>query len=146
MTTKTDIRSFYDKDFIGSWDLPEGKDAVLIIDHVEGGSIHNMRTNKKDKRPLVFFRNVREPKKPLVLNPTNRQTIIGMYGKFIEDWVGKPIALYKTDVAAFGGTTEGIRVRPTAPAMPSARNSGPPLSGIPREPGDEDLDDKAASS
>lgn len=117
MNTKTDVRSLYEKNYIGSWDLPEGKDAVLVIDHVEGGTIQNAQ--KKEKKPLVFFKNVREPRKPLVLNATNMRAIVGMYGKFIEDWSGKPIALYKTEVQAVGGgTTEGIRVRPTAPPMP----------------------------
>lgn len=128
--SKTDIRSFYEKNYIGSWDLPDGKDAVLVIDHVEGGQIQNM-TGKKEKKPLVFFKNVRDPKKPLVLNATNRETIRALYGNYIEDWIGKTIALYKTMVPAVGGgTTEGIRVRPMVPMRAVA-------AGAEREPGDE---------
>lgn len=134
--SKTDVRSLYDKTYIGSWDLPEGRDAVLVIDHVEGGTIQN--ATKKERKPLVFFRNVKDPKKPLVLNATNRNTIITLYGKYIEDWAGKPIAIYRTDVQAIGGgMTEGIRVRPTAPSMPKTRE-GAQLTEVPREPGDEE--------
>lgn len=135
--SKTDVRSMYDKTYIGSWDLPEDRDAVLVIDRVEGGMIHNAQ--KKERKPLVFFRNVRDPKKPLVLNATNRNTIISLYGNYIEEWVGKPIAVYKTMVQSIaGGLTEGIRVRPSAPPMPKAKD-GAALSAVPREPGEEEI-------
>lgn len=136
--SKTDIRSMYEKDYIGSWDLPEARDCTLIIDHVEQGSIQKAGSGKKEKKPLVFFRNVRDPKKPLVLNATNRETIRAIYGNYIEDWAGKPIAVYKTMVQAVGGgTTEGIRVRPTAPPMPKGREAQAQLGEVEREPGDE---------
>ena len=116
---RTDVRSFFEKKYIGSWDLPEGRDVVVVIDHVEGGSVQGTSGESK-KAPLLYFSNVKNKKKPLVLNATNAKAVIKMYGKFIEDWSGKPIALYATRTLAFGEEVDCVRIRPQAPAMPKS--------------------------
>lgn len=128
---KTDVRSFFEKRYIGSWDLPDGRDVVVVIDRVEGGDVKG--TSGESKRaPLVFFSNVKNRKKPLVLNATNAKAIIKMYGKFIEEWSGKPVTLYATKTVAFGEEVDCIRVRPEKPAMPK--------SAVPAELGDNGME------
>ena len=124
----TDWRSLMDKTYLGSYELPEGKDIVVVIDHCEGAKIKGT-TGEEKKAPILFFQG---KKKPMVLNSTNSKTIAKLYGRHIESWAGKPIAIYATQTLAFGETVECIRVRPTAPPMPKA--SAPSLI---REPGEE---------
>jgi len=132
----TDVRSFFDKKYLGSWDIPEGKDVVLVIDRCEGSAVKGT-TGEEKKAPILFFSNVRDKKKSLVLNVTNAKTLIKLYGKHIEEWKGKAIAIYATRTLAFGEEVDCIRIRPVSPAMP-ARGAAQALSAVSREPGDED--------
>lgn len=112
----TDWRSLMDKTYLGSWDLPEGKDVVVVIDHCEGAKIKGT-TGEEKKAPVLYFQG---KKKAMVLNATNSKTIAKLYGRHIEKWAGKPVALYGTRTLAFGEEVECIRIRPEAPAMPKA--------------------------
>ena len=113
----TDIRSMYEKQFIGSWDLPEDRDAICVIERVEAGKISN--GTKTDKKPLVYLRSAKGSlDRPFVLNATNMKTIASLYGYKVEGWIGKAIALYRTQVNGVGGgVVDAIRVRPNAPQM-----------------------------
>ena len=120
----TDIRSMYEKTYLGSWDIPEDRDAVCVIERVEAGVINN--GTKADKKPLVYVRSAKGPLgKPIVLNATNMKTIAALYGYKVEAWIGKPIALFKATVQGVGGgQVEAIRIRPTAPVLPKASKDG----------------------
>jgi hypothetical protein len=59
-----------------------------------------------------------ETEKKLVLNATNAKTIGEIYGNKIPQWIGKPIALYKTEVSFAGRTVWGVRVRLKPPTNP----------------------------
>lgn len=109
----------YEKQFVGSWDLPEDRDAVCIIERVEPGKVSN--GTKTERKPLVYVRTAKGPlEKPIVLNATNMKTIANLYGFKVESWIGKPIALFKAQVPGVGGgVVDAIRVRPTAPAIPT---------------------------
>lgn len=125
----TDYRSMYDKQFMGAWDLPDGRDAVVTITRVEAGKVSN--GTKSDRKPLVFIagRDGKERPKPIVLNATNGKTIASLYSPKVEAWVGKRITLYKANVQAVGGgTVEAIRVRPSAPSA-QQQASGPDTEG-----------------
>lgn len=112
MTTLTDYRSLYDKDFIGAWDLKE-KDVTVTITKVIGGSLVG-QGGRKTKKPVVYMRGT---EKGFAINSTNGKTIAGMYGNHVEHWVGKRITLYKSSTRNPNGDgdVECIRVRPTAP-------------------------------
>ena len=69
-------------------------------------------TSKPDK-PIVHFQG---QDKGMVLNVTNNNTIISMYGADSDGWVGKDIILFKTHVDFQGRMVEAIRVRPGPPA------------------------------
>ena len=38
---KGDFRKFMDKSFLGSWDVPDGEDLILTIDHVAKDDVQN---------------------------------------------------------------------------------------------------------
>lgn len=131
----TDYRSLYGKEWIGSWDIPDGKDVTLTITAVAGGELTSVG-GRKTKKPILSVRGT--PKK-LALNATNGKTIATMYGKHIEAWVGKKIAIYKSTTRdpSGDGEVECVRVRPKVPeAKPQAGDGIPPPPAI-AEPGEE---------
>ncbi len=112
MTTQTDYRSLYDKDFIGAWDLKD-KDVTVTITKVIGGSL-TAPGGRKSKKPVVYMKGT---EKGFALNATNGKMIASLYGNIVEAWAGKRITLYKsmTHSPQGDGDVECIRVRPVAP-------------------------------
>lgn len=109
----TDVRSMFDKDFIGAWSIKG--DTVVTIKGVKAQKIRNAQ-DKENKKPVIFLD---EFDKPFVCNVTNANTISSLYGRHVEQWAGKKITLYVAQVTAFGKTDDCIRIRPTAPAQTS---------------------------
>jgi hypothetical protein len=110
----THYRQMYDRDYLGSWDLPEDKDVTVTIEHVKGGELTAVG-GKKNKKPIISF--VGKEKK-FVCNVTNAKAIAGMYGNHVEKWAGKKITLYvsTTRDPSTGGDIPCIRIRPRVPA------------------------------
>lgn len=116
MAEKTDFRTMYDRDYIGAFDLPEGKgDTTFTIEKCTGGELTAMG-GRKSKKPIVHFKE--QGIKPLICNKTNGKTIAAMYGNFVEAWKGKRVTLYRgsTRNPEDGGNVDCIRIRPGAPA------------------------------
>lgn len=112
---QTDYRSLFDRDYIGHFDLPGGKDTTLTIKRVVGGELTAMG-GRKSRKPIIHF--TQEGVKPLIANKTNSKTISGMYGNIVEAWAGKRVTLYvsMTRNPDGGGEVECIRIRPKIPA------------------------------
>ena len=106
-----DYRKYMDKNFLGSWDLPDGEDLILTIETVERNEVKNDRGSEQ-KLTLHFA----EDYKPLIMNATNCDRITKAYGSpKVEDWVGKRIALTTEKVPAFGSVKDAVRIRPYPP-------------------------------
>ena len=106
-----DYRKFMDKNYLGSWDVPDGEDLILTIDRAARDDVKNERGSEK-KLTLHFV----EDYKPMILNATNSKAISEAVGSTkVEDWSGKRVAIYTTKVTAFGGTTDALRIRPFPP-------------------------------
>ena len=111
-----DYRKFMDKNYLGSWDVPDGEDLILTIDHAARDDVKNERGSER-KLTIHFV----EDYKPMILNATNSKAITAAHGSsHVEDWAGKKIAIYTTKVTAFGGTTDALRIRTTAPKVVEA--------------------------
>ena len=109
---KGDFRKFMDKSFLGAWDLDEGKDTVLTIDHVQRDEVKNDRGTER-KMTLHFMET---GYKPMICNTTNAKAISAAYKSTkVEDWENKKISIYKATISAFGSVTECLRVRDYAP-------------------------------
>lgn len=114
METKTHWKKAFNKDYLGSHDLDEGKDLVAVIDHVEVKEVKDTSGKASKCNVAIFKGNV----KPMILNVTNCKVIKNFGGSnYIEDWSDIPIQIYVKEVTAFGETTEGLRVRPRQPQM-----------------------------
>jgi len=122
---KDDYRKFFDKEFLGAWDLPD-RDVVVTIATAGGGEITG-QAGRKSKKPVISF--VGKEKK-MAINATNGKALAGMYGTYVQDWVGKKVALYKTTTQMGGETMECIRIRPQVPReaakTPAANDSDEP--------------------
>lgn len=106
-----DYRKFMDKNYLGAWDVPEGEDLILTIDHAAKDEVKNER-GSENKLTIHFV----EDYKPMILNATNSKAISEAYGSSkVEDWAGKRIAIYTIKVTAFGGTTDALRIRTYPP-------------------------------
>ena len=111
-----DYRKFMDKNYLGSWDVPEDGDLILTIDHAARDDVKNERGSER-KLTIHFV----EDYKPMILNATNSKAITAAHGSSkVEDWAGKKIAIYTTKVPAFGSVTDALRIRTTAPKVTEA--------------------------
>lgn len=109
---KGDFRKFMDKNYLGSWDVPDGEDLILTIDHAEQNDVKNERGSER-KLTLHF---VERGYKPMILNTTNAKAIGQVCGSNkVEKWEGVRIAIHTEKVTAFGGTTDALRIRPYPP-------------------------------
>jgi hypothetical protein len=113
-----DYRAFFDQEFLGVWDLPDGKVAVAVISEVKRQKFYDKNKKGDSSKPIVYFQG---KKKGLLCNKTNAGAIAKMYGNNVKGWIGKPIALYKADVEAFKQTVQAIRVKPTIPNTAGAQ-------------------------
>ena len=104
-------KKFFDKEYVGSWDLEDG-DRTVTISKVEAGELHNQSTNTKEKKPVLSFEG---RSKKLVMNNTNCKTVARLYGNDTDDWVGKDITLFRSQCEVGGETDDCVRVRPDAP-------------------------------
>lgn len=133
----TDWRSLFEKKYIGSWDIPEGRDVVVIIDRVKGGEL-TMAGGVKNKKPLIYFRNVKDPSKPMAAGATVCKTISKLLGtNDVEQWAGKSVVLYRTTTENSEGTIDCIRVRPYPPKSKPEAVPAPEPAAAEREPGEE---------
>jgi hypothetical protein len=127
-------------------DIPEEGNRILTIDRVEVETLGQGK-DAEDK-PVAYFK---ETDKGLVLNKTNWNLIVGALKlDDSDDWVGRKIALYSTDVQFGNETKRGIRVMSKAPkgaaangnAKPEPAAIGAPAKSKPapaeREPGEDD--------
>ena len=109
---KGDFRKFMDKSFLGAWDVPDGSDLVLTIDHVSRDDVQNEKG--REKKMALHFKE--RDYKPMICNTTNAKAISKAYGSTkVEDWENKKIGIYKATISAFGQTTECLRVRDYPP-------------------------------
>ena len=107
-----DFRKFMDKNYLGSWDVPDGEDLVLTIDHVEQNDVKNERGS--ERKLTIHF--AERGYKPMILNTTNAKRIGKVAGSNkVENWEDLRIAIYTEKVTAFGGTTDALRIREYAP-------------------------------
>lgn len=108
-----DYRKFMDKNYLGSWDVPDGEDLILTIHHCEQNDVQNERGTEK-KLVLYFV----EDYKPMILNTVNSESISEAHGsKKVENWKGKRIAIFTEKVKAFGSMKDALRIRPFPPKV-----------------------------
>ena len=90
--------------YIKASDLPEEGTVTVTIEKVEMQEIGKEKQNK----PVITFE---EWDKAFVCNKTNANTIAKITGsRDTDEWTGKKIKLYRTEVEFGGEMVESIRV------------------------------------
>jgi hypothetical protein len=75
------------------------------------------KQGEEEVKPIIFFN---EFEKGMVLNKTNANTIAGLYGSTLENWIGERVMLHSVMVEAFGESQEAIRVMNSKPSADKA--------------------------
>lgn len=78
--------------------------AVMVIDRVEMAEVGQ----DQQEKPIVYFRGI-DP--GMVLNKTNANSIAKLLGNDTDEWTGKAIGLFTTEVDFSGQQVLAIRVR-----------------------------------
>lgn len=122
MTDRVNFLSLYDRDYIGHFDLPEGRDVTVTILKVTGAELTAVG-GRKSKKPVILFEG---KDKGFCCNKTNGRTIAGMYGPIISDWLGKRITLFVSTTRSPDGSGDVpcIRIRPVVPSPKVVQSEG----------------------
>lgn len=128
------ITAAFPSKFLRAADLES--DATFTIKKVDIETVG--QGNDADEKPVVYFK---ETDKGLALNKTNANTIANLYGGETNEWVGKQVTLFPTEVDFGGKQTLAIRVRSKKPVQLPSRPSAPPAEN----PMDAPVDPKEAA-
>jgi hypothetical protein len=119
------INNAFPSKYLKSGDLADG-DLVMTIASVTEETVG--QDENAETKPIVHFS---ETDKGMVLNKTNALTISNLYGPETDNWTGKKIQLFATEVGFQGKQTLAIRVRIKAPVTAPASNA--PQVELPNE-------------
>lgn len=95
---------------LGSQNLNAEEELVAKIKTASVQEIKNQQ-GQEERVPVLTFDNA----PPMVLNITNARTIANLYGEQYDNWVGKSIQIYATEVKAFGVEQMALRIRGAIP-------------------------------
>jgi len=98
--------------WLASEDLMDtGKELIEV--EIAGVFRHKDAEFDNGRKETVYALSFTGKDKQLVLNATNRKTLVNMFGTTeVKKWIGKKIKLYvKEGVRMMGKTTRGIRIK-----------------------------------
>jgi hypothetical protein len=67
--------------------------------------------------------------KDMVLNQTNAQRLVSVFGDETDEWAGQPVELWVVDVDYNGSSVQSVQIGPAPPAIPPA-----PPAALPATP------------
>lgn len=130
MSEKTHWLQNPNKNYLGHWDLPDGKDLILTIESAKWEEVKNPVKGTTEEKRVVRFK---EDYKPLICNQINAENILMSTGvKYMEDSQGLQIQLYvgvhldrrtKTDI-------DCVRVRETKLTKPELNENMPAFKRV----------------
>jgi hypothetical protein len=108
------IQNAFPSKWLKSGDIEEG-DLNLTIKAVQ---IENIgQGDEQESKPVIYFE---ETEKGMVLNKTNADTISRLHTTETDNWIGKKISIFATEVDFAGKQTLALRVRMRAPKQVTA--------------------------
>ena len=108
-------RTVCKSDYLGQWDLEEGKDLIVTISSIE---FHESLKVQGVSKVNVFLAKFTDSElKPMVLNSTNMKMLHKLSkSKETDNWHGMTIQLYvDPKVKLMGEEVGGLRIRPFIP-------------------------------
>ena len=113
------IGSAFSSTYLKASDVPEDRAIKLQIDRVDQENVSGGRGKDEEVKPVLYFIG---KTKGMVLNKTNAKVITKAYGDETDDWHGKVIELYQTEVEFQGDMVAALRIR--APKTAASSNGG----------------------
>jgi hypothetical protein len=120
------LNELFPSRFLKADDAADG-DLIYTIKGVKVETLGS-GTEAESKAVLSFS----DTDKQLVLNKTNANTIGRLYGQDTDDWIGKRVALFSTEVQFKDQMTLALRIRMKAP------QNGAPAETVKDEPPTDD--------
>jgi hypothetical protein len=77
----------------------------------------------RDRKAILSFQNT---KKRMILNRTNAQILANLYGKEVQNWIGKRITLYCAEVQFRGTPCLAVRIREQVPGATKENSQSAP--------------------
>jgi hypothetical protein len=111
------VNDMFPSKWLKADDLEEGERRVLTIKDVRYEEVGQ----KKEQKPILEFRE----DKPMILNKTNASVIAHLYGNHTDEWIGKKVVIYVTEVDSFGDKSWALRVRNEVPQTTVAQPPAP---------------------
>lgn len=105
------IQNAFPSKWLKSGDVEEG-DLILTIREVVMEDIGS--GEQQERKPVLYFE---ETEKGMVLNKTNADTISRLHTPETDNWIGKKISIFATEVDFAGKQTLALRVRMKAPKV-----------------------------
>jgi hypothetical protein len=121
----------FPSNYLKASDFEDG-DSTLTIKRLDEETIGSGKEAKDVW--VVYFR---EQEKGLVLNKTNSNVIAGLYGDDTDDWKGKQVTLYETEVQFQDKMVPAIRIRSKPPKKAAAK----PVKAAVAEPAEDTEED-----
>ena len=132
------IGSAFPSKWLKASDLPDGKFISVTIERVE---LEKVGMDSEDDKPVMYFVG---KSKGLVLNKTKANAISAAYGEETEDWSGRPLQLYATEVAFQGKMVASIGIKiPKGGAAAAPNGSG--RAAVPAGRGNTPFEEEAPS-
>ena len=110
---KTHWKKLTNPNYVGAHDLQPGQELTVTIESITNEPVKHFdgKSVKEDNCIIARFKGA---KKPMILNKTNCKIIAKNVGSnFTEDWVGKSITIYATNVRVGAEVVEGLRIKNT---------------------------------
>jgi hypothetical protein len=127
------ISEIFQSKYLKAGDLPEEGSQVVTIEKI---GLEEIGKDKETKIVLYF----EELQPALICNKTNARTIARLMGsEDLDDWVGKTIRLYRTEVDFQGDMVEAIRVR-SKPEKAVTKVVTKPVTKRKTEPVDDEVE------
>ena len=118
-----DLDEAYGSRFLGVVDIGDKKIRTKIV-KVRKEEVKDRDSGKTRKRFVVFFENI---DKPLVLNTTNKNTLVAGFGKVPAGWRGGTVGIFVDPDVTFAGQKKGgVRLRALLPPAASKPEPTPP--------------------
>jgi hypothetical protein len=109
------ISGAFPSKYLKAADIPDGKFVPVVISHVDHEDVGG-KNDPEDHKPVLYFQG---KQKGMVLNRTNAETISAQYGDETDEWSGKQVMLYASEVQFNGKMVPCLRVK-------IVRNQGAP--------------------
>jgi hypothetical protein len=100
------IGSAFPSKYLKATDIPAGRFVKLRVDRV---TMENVGGDQSpEDKPVLYFQG---KEKGMVLNRTNAGTVADVYGDDTDDWHGRTVEVYQTQVQFQGKMVDSLRIR-----------------------------------